>query len=151
MKKRVLLLIPIVGWLAACNNQQETGKLPADIVRIDASADESAKPTDGKPVLTFLENTHSFGKIKEGEQVTYSFKFKNTGNADLLIATATASCGCTVPEYPKDLIKPNEEASIQVKFDSKGKSGVFEKTVTVIANTEPRENLITITGEIITP
>ena len=151
MKKRVLFFIPIVCWLAACNNQQETSKLPADIVRIDASADESAKPSGEKPILTFLENTHSFGKIKEGEQVTYSFKFKNTGKADLLIATATASCGCTVPEYPKDLIKPNEEASIQVKFDSKGKSGVFEKTVTVIANTEPRENLITITGEIITP
>lgn len=151
MRQHLLLFLPMVCWLASCNQQSNSGKLPTDIVRIDASADKTSTPNTEKPILTFLENTHSFGKIKDGEQVTYSFKFKNTGTADLLIASATASCGCTVPEYPKELIKPNEEASIQVKFDSKGKSGVFEKTVTVIANTEPRENLLTITGEITTP
>ncbi len=151
MKKISILLLPFLCLLVSCENKSNTGKLPADIVHIDATADSTSKPSSEKPILTFLENTHSFGKIQEGEQVTYSFKFKNTGNADLLIASATASCGCTVPDYPKDLIKPNEEASIQVKFDSKGKSGVFEKTVTVMANTEPRENLLTITGEITTP
>jgi hypothetical protein len=102
-----------------------------------------------KPAITFEDDKHNFGIIKEGDFAEYSFKFNNTGNDDLLIANAAASCGCTVPEYPKGIIKPGEEGFIKVKFDSKGKVGMFEKTITITCNTEVRETVLTIGGEVV--
>lgn len=134
--------------LTACDKKAGS-KLPADIVTISATADSSNNSSSAeKPEITFEENAHNFGVITEGEQVEYNFKFKNTGKADLLIVNASASCGCTVPEYPKGLIKPGEAGVMKVKFDSKGKSGTFDKTVNVTCNTEPRETTLTISGEV---
>ena len=123
--------------LTACD-KKGSNKLPADIVTISATADSSSNSSSAeKPEITFEETAHNFGVITEGEQVEYNFKFKNTGKADLLIVNASASCGCTVPEYPKGLIKPGETGVMKVKFDSKGKSGTFDKTVNVTCIPNP--------------
>jgi hypothetical protein len=96
-----------------------------------------APPADGKyPVMTFENTEHDFGKINAGDKVTYNFKFKNTGEADLIIANAKGSCGCTVPEYPKEPLKPGEEAEIKVSFNSAGKHGSQTKSVILDTNTE---------------
>jgi hypothetical protein len=81
--------------------------------------------------MTFAEEKHDFGKITQGEKVSYSFTFKNTGNSDLIVSNASASCGCTIPNYPKVPVKPGEESKIDVVFNSDGKSGLVEKTVTL--------------------
>ena len=74
---------------------------------------------------------------------------KNIGNSDLLISSAKGSCGCTVPEWPKDPIKPGKEANIKVTFDSKGKKGKQAKRVTLMTNAIPNVKILTIKGNII--
>lgn len=97
----------------------------------------------------FEKDVHDFGDIMQGEKVAYSFKFKNTGNADLVITSARGSCGCTVPEYPKDPIAPGKEGKIDVIFDSTGKTGQQNKKVTIVANTLPSTTVLAINGNII--
>ena len=95
-----------------------------------------APPADGKyPVLTFEKDEHDFGKIGPTQQVSHSFEFTNTGEADLIITSAKGSCGCTVPDYPKDPIKPGARGQIKVSFDPSGKKGQQHKTVTILTNT----------------
>jgi hypothetical protein len=140
-------LILFLG-LQSCSNNEK--KASTDLVENPASADApSASVKDNAPMMSFEELTHDFGKIKEGEIITYRFKFKNTGKTDLLISSASASCGCTVPSYPKEPIAPGAEAGIDVQFNSKGKSGMFDKTITILANTIPSDNHLAIKGEVI--
>jgi hypothetical protein len=148
MKKLIFSTLILSTILVACNNEK-VNKLPTNAINISATADSSNQTNQAMPAITFEEDKHNFGIIKEEDFAEYSFKFNNTGNGDLLIANATASCGCTVPEYPKGIIKPGEEGFIKVKFDSKGKVGMFEKTITITCNTEVRETVLTIGGEVI--
>jgi hypothetical protein len=143
----IITLAALVLSFASCSDQG-SGRLPTDIVNISATADSNAASQEGKPQIEFEETSHNFGAMTEGEQVEYNFRFKNTGTGDLLIVNAAGSCGCTIPEYPKELISPGAEGVLKVKFDSKGKEGVFDKSVHVTCNTEPRETKLTITGEV---
>lgn len=96
----------------------------------------------------FNEEQHDFGHIVAGEKVAYAFKFKNVGHSNLLIASASGSCGCTVPEWPKEPVGPGKEGVINVIFNSEGKFGSQHKTVTITANTIPNTKILTITGEV---
>ena len=117
---------------------------------IDNPATASGNNSDKKlPVFKFEETTHYFGTIHSGERMSYDFKFTNTGNAVLIISQASGSCGCTVPEYPKDPIKPGEEGIIKVKYNSEGHSGMVSKTVTLLANTIPNTKVLTISAEVL--
>jgi hypothetical protein len=99
--------------------------------------------------ITFEKYDHNFGKVKEGDKVAYTFKFKNTGANDLIISDARGSCGCTVPQWPKEPVKPGAEGEIKVEYDSKGKNGVQNKTVSITANTNPSITTLNITTEVI--
>ena len=79
------------------------------------------------------------------------FILKNTGDADLIISAAKGSCGCTVPEWPKNPIAKWEEAAIKVTFNSSGRSGKQNKTVTLVTNAIPNTKVITINGNVIVP
>lgn len=92
------------------------------------------KEVKGTTEITFEKSEHDFGTITQGDKVTYDFKFKNTGESDLLIKDAKGSCGCTVPEYPKDPISPGQEDIIKVSFNSAGKIGDQIKSVTLFCN-----------------
>ncbi|RZJ28972.1 MAG: DUF1573 domain-containing protein [Flavobacterium sp.] len=106
-------------------------------------------PADGKyPAMTFSEMEHDFGNINQGDKVNYTFKFKNTGEADLQIEDAHGSCGCTIPDYPKEKIAPGESGEIKVSFNSAGKTGNQHKTVTLTTNTESGSELLHITASI---
>lgn len=96
------------------------------------------------PVITFENEFHDFGKIKQGEKITYAFKFKNTGKSVLHISTVSTSCGCTVSSYPKQPIQPGEESSIDVSFDSTGKHGLQTKSITVYTNAQPSTTTLRI-------
>jgi hypothetical protein len=106
--------------------------------------DESAD----KPEISFEETNFDFGAIKEGTKVSHSFKFKNTGKSDLIIGDARGNCGCTVPKYPTQPIEPGESGVIDVEFNSAGKHGKQNKSVTLVTNTIPSTKVLTITGEV---
>jgi len=99
--------------------------------------------------LVLEEKAFDFGTLEEGEKVEHVFKFTNTSTNPLIISNARGSCGCTVPEWPKEPIAPGEDGEIKVKFDSKGKKGKQSKTVTLTANTIPGNTILTINSDVI--
>lgn len=99
--------------------------------------------------ISFEENTFDFGTLEEGDKVEHVFKFKNDSENPLMISNARGSCGCTVPEWPREPIAPGESGEIKVKFDSKGKKGAQNKTVTITANTDPANTMLTIKSDVI--
>ncbi len=109
-------------------------------------------PTGPLTSIKFEQDTYDWGKVMDGDKVTHVFKFKNTGKEPLIISNAKGSCGCTVPEWPKDAIAPGKSGEIKVIFDSKGKGGVGgkddTKKVTITANTDPADTYLTIKGKV---
>lgn len=149
-----LTICLIFGLLSCQQNEQSSNeqkeKIDPSVVNNPATGDPSAdNDTKAVPVIEFNETRHHFGVIQSGEKVSYSFRFKNTGTAPLLISSAKASCGCTVPAYTKEPVQPGEEGNIEVTFDSSGKSGMESKNVTIISNTIPNSTVLTISAEIL--
>jgi hypothetical protein len=135
--------------LLSCTSKNQDENLDTDVITNNASAKGNA--SEDLPEIKFTEEVFDFGKITQGEKVSHQFTFKNTGVKNLIISGASGSCGCTVPEWPEHSIKPGEEGTINVVFSSEGKSGMQEKTVTVITNCEPATRVIRIKTEIIVP
>ena len=133
------------------NNNEVTQPVDPAIVDNPMTGAEENATNQKLPEIAFAQETFDFGKIKQGEVVNHQFKFKNTGKADLIITSATGSCGCTVPQWPKNPIPPGEEANIDVQFNSAGKSGMQRVNVTLVANTIPNSKVLTITGEVNAP
>jgi len=125
-------------------------RVPANVVNIPNSA-TGDNSLEELPFIEFSKLEHDFGKVIQGEVVTFSFKFKNTGKSDLVIANISAACGCTAGEYPKTPVKPGEEEVIEVSFDSSGRQGFQNKTLTVAANTQPSNTVLTIKAQVIIP
>lgn len=119
------------------------------MVEVNASASGDSK--SNLPEIKFEEEIHDFGKITQGEKISFAFKFKNTGDKNLIISGASGSCGCTVPNYPKEPIPAGGEGKIDVLFNSEGKSGLQEKTVTLITNCEPSTRILKIKTEVVIP
>ena len=138
--KRLILVFALSAFVLTSCKDDATKKINADNVAEASARDEAA----GKfPVMSFDKVEHDFGTINEGETVETVFKFTNTGNAPLMIVSARGSCGCTVPEYPKNTaIAPGETGEMKVSFNSSGKPNLQNKTVTITANTKTgRESL----------
>lgn len=155
MIKKINLLVA-VGLLviAAGCKKENTAPIPVTESKESINISNSATPVpaDGKyPVITFEEEEHDFGTIQQGDKVAHDFKFKNTGEADLMITSARGSCGCTVPEYPKTPIKAGESGNIKVSFNSAGKHGETSKTVTLLCNTKEGNKIIKIKANIEVP
>lgn len=135
--------------LTSCGSDTPKTITP-DMVKNDATADESANE-ERRPVMEFDTLVKDFGTITQGEKVTKNYVFTNTGNADLIITSAKGSCGCTVPSYPRQPLKPGESGEITVKFDSRDKNGKQHKKIHIVGNTTPPNNTIAIKGEVIAP
>lgn len=150
MIRKTALILAIPAILASCgsNNGENKGISSGDVSN---SASAEGENKEGLPDIKFEEEEHDFGLITQGEKVTYAFKFKNTGKSNLLIASAAGSCGCTVPEFPKEPILPGQEGKINVIFNSEGKSGIQEKTITIVTNCEPSTRIIKIKTNVIVP
>lgn len=143
MMRKIFIIISLFT-IIACGNNANKGVN----VEIPLTADGKVD-TSKLPKFSFSNDAFDFGKIKQGEKVSYAFIFKNTGTTPLLISSATASCGCTVPSYPEKPIEPGEESKINVVFDSNGKMGMQTKTITIVANTIPNTKVLYLRGEIL--
>ena len=139
--KKIILSAFLIASVVACNQPkaQNNGEASTDNV---VSA-------EGAPKMKFDNDVYDFGKIKQGEKVIYDFTFTNTGKTPLIISNAVATCGCTVPEIPKEPIAAGAKGKINVVFNSTGKNGLQDKVVTITANTIPAETKIHLIGEIV--
>ena len=148
MKQLILLLVSLA--LVSCNSSSDEKTITTDLVNSPLTANSNAEKVL-TPNIEMLETSYNFGEIQQGESVTHDFILKNTGEADLIISAAKGSCGCTVPEWPKTPIAKGEEAAIKVTFNSAGRSGKQNKTVTLVSNAIPNTKVITINGNVIVP
>ena len=122
--------------------------------KINTSNLESAKERDalinlGSAIIEFDKTEYDFGEVTEGDLVEGSFEVTNIGKADLMITSAKATCGCTVPEWPKEAIKPGESGEIKFTFNSKGRVGKQSKTITLQTNTDKVTETVRIKGTVI--
>ncbi len=85
------------------------------------------------PKIEFTKTTHDYGTVEYGSDGYCSFEFTNIGNAPLIISKANKSCGCTIPQWPKEPILPGETSKIKVKYDMK-RPGAINKSVTIVSN-----------------
>jgi hypothetical protein len=149
-----LVIVLSISTIAACQPKEkkdDVAKISTDVINVPSTASGKLAKPGSAPEMIFNELLHDFGKITQGEKVSYSFIFKNTGGSDLVISSAQGSCGCTVPSYPKEPIKPGQESKVDVVFSSEGKSGLVQKTVTLVTNCNPSTKILTISSTIIVP
>jgi hypothetical protein len=106
--------------------------------------DLTQKQTNG--MIKFEKKVHNFGQMNEGQKVSTTFKFYNTGTDSVTLTEVKAGCGCTIPKWPKNAIAPGDSAEIMVTFNSRGKNGVFTKSVFVKHNGQGGVEYITIKG-----
>lgn len=128
MKTNIFLLILSVT-LMACNSNT-TNESDTNLIEFGDGKEKEAK-------FDFKETDWDFGTLTQGEIVEHSFKFTNVGNEPLVISSVRASCGCTVPDYSREPIKPGKTGVIKVSFDSNNKSNAVTNDVTITANTVP--------------
>jgi hypothetical protein len=104
---------------------------------------------NAQPKITFEKTEHNFGSFLEAAGVqTTTFKFKNTGNAPLIVNNVRASCGCTTPKWTRDPIAPNGSGEIIVSYDPKNRPGAFAKSVTVGSNAQNSTVNLSVSGQV---
>jgi len=161
MFKQFLSLVAVLALaitVSSCQNAQDDVRDAArqtveTVTPANPAAAQQAPavtvPTGPVTTMAFEENgTFDFGTVTEGEIVSHTFKFKNTGSEPLIISDAKGSCGCTVPSKPTAPIAPGEDGEITVQFNSKNKKGARNQKVTVTANTNPAQTFIYLTGTV---
>ncbi len=137
------MLFSISLIVVSCNNNEASKKIDLE----NAKKVESSSTKNEYPTIEFNKTVHDFGNVENGEAVFTEFELTNTGNADLIIINAFASCGCTVPEYQKTPIAPGEKSILKVRFQQSAQ-GQQQKTVTLVTNTQKGEELLTIKANV---
>ncbi len=152
---RLITALALVAVLASCSDrasEKRIAELESRLAQVEGnkgavSATPTAtpeattpevKPEGPLPVAQFEKIEHDFGTIQDGKKVNYRYKLTNNGEAPLIIQSAQPSCGCTVPTFSQEPIPVGGTGFIDVEFDSSGKPGINNKTVTVTANTWPK-------------
>ena len=147
MKKLIIgLMVGSMALFASCSSAVD--KIKSEDEKSAEASVNDATENAGTAAFEFAETEWDFGDIQEGTTVEHVFKFTNSGEAPLIIYNAAGSCGCTVPNWPREAIAPGAEGEIQVKFNSSGRSGVNKKTVTITANTVPNKKMLNITSNV---
>ena len=145
MKKITLIILASLFMLTeGCDVRKNDNHASPKHQKSDSKKDKLPPTT-----VQIIDSVYNFGKIKEGDIVEYSYRFKNTGKQPLVIIDARASCGCTVPEKPEKAIAPGEIGFIKVKFNSENKPGQAHKTITIESNANPEFPVLMLTGEVI--
>ncbi len=106
------------------------------------------KYSNTPPTFAFSEEMHNFGDLGQGDVVSYTFVFKNTGGKDLRIQKVDAGCSCTNVKWPQTAIQPGQEGRIETTLNTSGESGDLFKMVTVYANTLEHQKELTLIGNV---
>lgn len=141
MKQICLLFMTVTfAYLAGCDVRDKNKK------NIETLAHEDSLRAT---TVMLIDSVYDFGKIKEGETVEYSYRFKNTGDRPLVVLNVSASCGCTVPEKPEAPVQPGETGYIKVKFNSDKRPGDASKSIMVNSNAQPEFPQLLLKGTVL--
>jgi|TARA_B110000908_G_scaffold164340_1_gene212260 hypothetical protein len=149
MKKITILFafIITVSIFTSCDNTKAASKI--DVTNLEVAKKRDAEINKGAATITFDKSEYDFGTVNEGEIVSTIYKVTNSGKTDLIITNAQATCGCTVPVWPREAIKPGETADIAVKFNTKGKPNRQSKSITLSTNTAVGKEVLKLSGMVI--
>lgn len=131
-----------VGLLFACNGQN------GRVLKEGSLEENNAQSIEKQADISFDTLIHDFGTIIEGEMVVCYFDYENRGKGDLVIASVTATCGCTTPDWSKEPLKPGERGQLKVVFDTHGRLGSQLKGVTVVSNSVTPNKRLTIKADV---
>jgi len=145
MKKIIIASVLMAVFVASCK-ENVTNKINKE--KLEVAKQRDYKMNEGAAAIAFSKNEHDFGVINEGDIVETTFSFTNTGKSELIITKATATCGCTVPEWPREPIAVGDSGSIKVKFNSSGKPNKQNKTVTLTTNTAKGKETVVIKAQV---
>ena len=137
-----VVLIGVFLLAGSCNSDQRKQVSPE-------SKDVLVESRNEVPEIKFSKTVHDFGKIYQGEVVGTNFSFTNTGSSNLLILDASASCGCTVPKWSKEPVRPGGKGTVEVMFDSSGREGMQNKSITIQTNAGNANSVLYITAEVL--
>jgi len=147
--------VSIFILLSAClffSCENTPPRLSTDLINTPAPDLAQKNAPQKTPIIQFEETQLDFGTIAAGKRIVHTFKFKNTGNSPLLIASIHTPCGCTVArEWPRDPISPGGEGEILVEFDSSDRVGHQDKEIDVITNAIPATTKLILVGDVIGP
>ncbi|MGA9270652.1 MAG: DUF1573 domain-containing protein [Lutimonas sp.] len=141
----VISLVVMALSFASCN-EDATKKIKTENLEVAKERDSEIKL--GGPRFKFDKTEHDFGTINEGDVVETVFAFTNVGKTELIITSAKGSCGCTVPQWPKEPIMPGEAGEIKVKFNSYRKPNLQQKQITLRTNTEGGKEILKIRAQV---
>ncbi|MGV8945691.1 MAG: DUF1573 domain-containing protein [Lutibacter sp.] len=146
MIKNSILGIVLLSLVFVSCKEKATSKI--DAVNLESAIERDARINLGAAIIDFDTRDYDFGTVKEGDVVEGIFKVSNKGKTDFVINDASASCGCTVPEWPKEAIKPGDSAEIKFSFNSAGRTGKQSKTITLQTNTENVIEMLRLSGTV---
>jgi len=148
MKKISIICIAVLGLLIVSCKDNATAKINS--ANLETAKERDAKISLGAAIIEFDQNEYDFGTITEGDKVEGKFIISNKGKVDLVITNAKATCGCTVPEWPREAIKPGDSAELKFTFNSRGRTGKQSKSITLQTNSEKVTEVLRIKG-MVTP
>ncbi|RYY48980.1 MAG: DUF1573 domain-containing protein [Chitinophagaceae bacterium] len=149
MFKILLLTAVATASLTSCDVRTKDKIADGSKASMSDSAKNAAAANAAPTSVQIIDSVFDFGKVKEGEIVEFSYRFKNAGTQPLIVSNATASCGCTIPEKPEAPVMPGETGFIKVKFNSEGRAGTAHKTVSVASNASPAFPDLLLKGEVL--
>lgn len=139
--KKFGVMIFVAAVIFSCNVRRNDKVVDDEVKQMEMAKLDTTS-------VQLIDSVYDFGKVAEGEKVTFNFRFRNSGSKPLVITHASASCGCTIPEKPEKPILPGQTGFIKVVFNSQGKAGHNEKNITVVANTNPTFPLLLLKGDV---
>lgn len=140
--KKWMMAILVAGVLFSCDIRK------ADkVAKMEHNATQNEAGTQSTTVQ-MIDSVYNFGTVTDGENVVFSYRFKNIGTHPLIVSSATASCGCTVPEKPEHPILPGETGFLKIVFNSTGRVGPVHKSVDVVSNANPAFPTLQLLGEV---
>jgi hypothetical protein len=140
--KKMMIGLCILCTLFSCDIRNNGKKADAQLSKTNQHFNDTT-------TVQMIDSVYNFGKVTDGENVVFSYRFRNTGNKALIVSSASASCGCTVPEKPEEPIQPGETGFLKVVFNSKGRVGPVHKEVNVVSNAYPAFPVLQLIGEVI--
>lgn len=157
MIKNAMNLFAVIALISAvsCKPNDKSGEIIIDketnltVPEGKAAAIRKTLKSDQYPKMVIENTDFDFGTITEGDKVEHIFKFKNTGKHDLYVTDVKPSCGCTIPEWTKTAVKPGGSGEIKIVFNSTGKHGEQNKTISILTNTEAGYEMLTFKANIV--